>query len=118
MKRDLKQSTAKLLPEWVSNDLSYTVNDGTLIFLTNVWPSGHVMGWYSHSPWGCVHDKEQGWYIVSPDQSIYDTCESKIDGLSTGQVRDWRKKISDMLGRSYKLADEFTNELVWRKEYS
>ena len=112
----LKDSTKNLLPKIVSNDLTIVV-DGSLIFLTHVFKSGHIMGFYSHSPWGSCHDKEQGNLVIDPKGNCVEIIETKIDGMKGGEdFKEWRAMVKECYGKAIKLTPEGENELFWKKE--
>lgn len=98
----------------LSQDL--TINCKTeLFFLTNVFKDGSFLGFWSHSPWGTCHDKEQGWCILSPELEILDTCETLTDGQPAGNdFREWRKNLTEEHGKSFKLKAEWETEQFWK----
>jgi hypothetical protein len=86
-----------------------------LRFLTRVFPDGCFLGWYSHSPWGHVHDQEQGWTLFSPELEVLDEIETRVDGQSAGNnFRQWRAGVTLEHGRAFKLKPEWDNEQFWK----
>lgn len=109
----LSDKVRKLLPEKLQ-DLD-VVADGVHIFLTNVFKDGCVLGFWSHSPWGCVHDQEQGWAVLDKNLNIIAECETRTSGQSAGNdFRKWRTEQKEIHGSSFKLSREFENEAIWR----
>lgn len=103
---ELDYKAKALLPDWAKDgDLSVSIG-GELFFLTNVFKDGHVLGFWSHSPCGRVHDQEQGWALISPDKKVVDSCETKSYGMPAGNdFRQWRRAITAEYGKSKKLTD-------------
>jgi hypothetical protein len=111
----LSTKTRKMLSEHVPSDLAVST-DSHIVYLTNVFKNGYVMGWYSHSPWGCVHDREQGWCLFNEEMQIIDEVASLSDGMTAGEdVAGWKTDVKQMYGRSKRLLDEGTLENIWCK---
>lgn len=116
----LRRSTNSLLPRWVPEDLclgTELVGFDQCVFLTHVFKSGHLFGWYSHSPWGRVHDQEQGYVIVDPHtREVIDVCPTRTGGEPAGcDFRGWLyMAINGEYGRRKKLCDFVNGELFWK----
>ncbi len=110
----LSEKLQKRLPESIDKDLSISTDHG-IIFLTNVFKDGHLLGFWSHSPWGNQHDQEVGWAVLNPDLKVVDTCETKTMGSPAGNdFRRWRWEQKLQHGPASKLTREFENECIWR----
>lgn len=114
----LKEKTQKLLnvgeDSNISEDLTASV-DGRLIFLTNVFEDGCVLGFWSHSPWGNTHNQEEGWAVLSVKGEVLSSCETKTSGLPSGNdFKKWRSEQRWNHGKSFKLCPEWENENFWK----
>lgn len=85
-----------------------------LIFLQARFKNGFFLGFWSHSPWGTCHDKEQGWAVINPQTlEVVDYCETKCSGASGGEFREWRKKMTLQYGKS-NLLRNFSGDVEWK----
>jgi hypothetical protein len=85
-----------------------------LIFLQARFKNGFFLGFWSHSPWGTSHDQEQGWAVINPHTlEVVDYCETKCGGKSSGEFREWRKKMTSQYGKS-NLIRNFSGEVEWK----
>lgn len=86
-----------------------------IIYLTNVFKDGFLLGFWSHSPWGHLHDQETGWILFDQDLVAIEICETRTMGLPAGNDwRSWRKEITRIHGKSYRLAPEWGGEQFWK----
>lgn len=95
--------------------LTFSEHKGVLIFLTARFnDSGFFYGFWTHSPCGLTRDQEQGYVVIDPVRlEIIETCESKTFGRHTGEIKSWRKDITEMYGKQTKLTD-LSGEMVWK----
>jgi hypothetical protein len=85
-----------------------------LIFLQARFKNGFFLGFWSHSPCGTCHDREQGWAVINPHTlEVVDYCETRCSGMSTGEFRKWRKKMTSQYGKSTLLRN-FSGDLEWK----
>lgn len=112
----LKQSTKSMLPIDMPSDLTiYYKESKLLIYLTHVFDDHHFLGFWSHSPWGRVHNMEKGWVLINHEFEIVDSCATIEDGEPAGNdFRSWRKQVKEDHGKATKLAYEWSNELIWK----
>ena len=85
-----------------------------IFFLTNVFKDGSFLGFWSHSPWGRVHDMEQGWAIFSPDLELLDSFTTKTLGTRKSGFREWRKEKTILHGKSFRLMPEWGGDQFWK----
>lgn len=114
-KQDLREAIAKMLPDHVDDDLTSTPQD--IIFLANVFKDGVTMGFWSHSPWGRVHNTEEGWAVLDKNGDVVEeyVTKSHLQSNETDETfAEWRSRIRDTFGKSKRLCDEFTLENFWR----
>ncbi len=97
----------------LDNDLC--IDDAGLFFCTNVFKDGCFLAFWTHSPWGCVRDGEQGWAVFSPELEILTTCETRTMHQPAGNdFKTWRKEQTETHGKSFKLAPEWGGESFWK----
>jgi len=84
-----------------------TRHSGDLVFLTKVYKGGFLLGFYSHSPCGNVRDQEQGWMLIdSNTMQIIDEVSTRCNGQSTGEFKEWYKRIGETYGKAQYLVNE------------
>lgn len=118
--QELKEKTQKRVKTGkktfgtLGEDLVASTQNG-LYFLTGIFKNGYLLGFWSHSSWGNVHDQEQGWVILSPKLDVVSSCETRTMGGSAGNdFKKWRNNQKENYGKLTKFADEFSNESFWR----
>lgn len=95
-------------------ELTFSETKGELIFLTKVFKDGTLMGFWSHSPWGTCHDKEQGWALVNPEtMTILDSFATLEDGVRQGGFKDWFADLKVDHGKANFLVNEW-GDRVWK----
>jgi len=99
-------------------DLTVKTDQGESLYLTNVFKGGYAIGFWSHSPWGCVRDQEQGWVLVDSKGKELTRCATRVNGENPNEgYRDWRRKITMTYGKSKKLCPEWENACCWKLNY-
>jgi len=99
------------MKEYKVNASDYTASTSQgLIFLTAKFEDGHYLGFYSHSPWGRIHNQERGWAVVSPEGEIVDMIETYSWGSCGFGFHEWRREQKEEHGRAKKLLDDFGNQ--------
>lgn len=79
-----------------------------LLFLTKVYSSRYLLGYWSHSPCGTTRDQEQGWMLIDYDKMVVvDDLETRTMGRQTGEYRDWYKNIGTQYGKAKYLVDKY-----------
>ena len=82
--------------------------------LTGVFDNGYFLGFWSHSPWGTCHDREQGWVVVSKDLKIVRKITTKSDyPFKKRSYKEWRKKVKAQFGTAHQLKHEYSDDLIW-----
>lgn len=95
-------------------ELTFSDED-SLIFLTNVFRNGFVLGFWSCSPWGNVRNQERGWALIDTEKmEVVDMCQTLADGQPAGDdFACWRHRVKLEHGRSQFLLDEF-GDRIWK----
>lgn len=119
-KEKVKTSGGKSVPRYELDmkGLTFSINSnrysGNLVFLTKVYKSGHLLGFYSHSPCGNVRDQEQGWMLINGHTlEVVDECYTRSNGRSTGEFTAWYKQIGETYGKAQYLLNSL-GEKEWK----
>lgn len=88
-----------------------------LYFFRSEFADGYILAFYSHSPWGRVHDMEQGWVVIDPkSKQVVDECATRSMGMASGEYREWIKDIRKQHGKTKKVFRNESGGMLWKIE--
>jgi hypothetical protein len=99
----------------------YAVNvgkyDSVLYFFKGTFADGKILAFYSHSPWGRVHDQIRGWVLIDPKKKeVIDECETfNWISMNCGW-KDWMRRLKQEHGKLTKIKNTWGEHDKWRMD--
>ena len=93
--------------KWIDRKAKTASIGRRLFFLKGQFEDGTLLGFYSDSPRGCVHDQERGWAVIDSEAGIVlDVCETYDHGPCANDWRIWRTRLKKEHGPLRLFRDE------------